>query len=312
MELVRLGKTDLRVSELGVGAWAWGDKRFWGYGKGYNENDVHDAFTTTVQAGVSFLDTAEVYGFGMSEQLVGQNLDGNRPAMILASKCFPFPWRISASALTGALRASLKRLGIAQLDLYQMHWAFPPVSIEAWMDAMAKAVQAGLIRAVGVSNYNAAQTRRAHAALAKHGIPLASNQLPYSLLNRRIESGGTMQACQELGVTVIAYSPIEKGMLTGKYTPDHLPPGLRRATYNVDYARRVQPLIGLMREIGQAHGGKTPAQVALNWTMCKGAVPIPGAKNARQAQENVGAAGWRLTGDEVTALERMSEEVRKR
>jgi aryl-alcohol dehydrogenase-like predicted oxidoreductase len=167
-----------------------------------------------------------------------------------------------------------------------------------------------LFRSIGVSNYNAAWTRRAHTELAKRGIPLASNQLKYSLLDRHIERDGTMQACNELNVTIIAYSPIEKGLLTGKYTPTNLTPGTRGRIYNRQYVERIQPLIGLMREIGQAHGGKTPSQVALNWTICKGTVPIPGAKNARQAQENAGAVGWRLTNEEIMTLEKASDQVR--
>ena len=311
MEHIRLGATDLEITELGIGAWQWGDERFWGYGRGYGENDVRAAMATILASPVNFLDTAELYGFGKSERLVGKFLDGQRAALVIASKFFPFPWRVRRAQLGDALRGSLKRLGIAQLDLYQTHFPFPPLSIETWMSAMADAVDAGLIRAVGVSNYDANQTRRAHDALAKRGIPLASNQVPYSLLNRNIEFGGTMQACRELNVTIIAYSPIAQGVLSGKYTPENLPPGLRRARYGRELVTKAQPLIGLMREIGQAHDGKTPAQVAINWTICKGTVPIPGVKNVRQAQENIGAAGWRLTADEVAALDKASEKINR-
>lgn len=311
MERIRLGKTALLVTELGIGAWQWGDTRFWGYGRGYGENDVRAALEFMLAAHINFLDTAEVYGFGTSERLIGKFLDGQRSSLVIASKFFPFPWRLRRTQLIDALRGSLKRLAIAQLDLYQIHWAFPPVSIEPWMAAMADAVDAGLIRAVGVSNYNAKQTRRAYDALAKRGIPLATNQVPYSLLNRKIEFDGTMQMCRELNVTIIAYSPIAQGILSGKYTPANLPPGLRRARYGRELLARAQPLIGLLREIGQAHGGKTPAQVAINWTICKGTVPIPGVKNVRQAQENIGAAGWRLTADEVAALDAMSDGLQK-
>lgn len=307
MHRIRLGATTLEITELGIGAWQWGDKRFWGYGRGYNENDVRAAMEILLASEINLLDTAEVYGFGTSERLVGKFLDGRRSALVIASKFFPFPWRVRRAQLITALRGSLKRLGIAQLDLYQIHWRLPPVSIETWMSAMADAVDAGLTRAVGVSNYNAEQTRRAYDALAQRGIPLASNQVPYSLLDRRIEFGGTMQTCRELNVTIIAYSPIAQGVLSGKYTPENLPPGLRRTRYGQELVAKTQPLIGLMRELGQGHGGKTPAQVAINWTMCKGTVPIPGAKNAKQMQENIGAAGWRLTSDEIAALDAMSK-----
>jgi aryl-alcohol dehydrogenase-like predicted oxidoreductase len=116
-------------------------------------------------------------------------------------------------------------------------------------------------------------------------------------------------ACKELGVTVIAYSPIAKGVLSGKYTPQNIPPGPRGRRYPSEYLAKVQPLIGLLKEVGQAHGGKTPAQVSLNWLITKGAAPIPGAKNVKQAQENAGALGWRLTDTEVKALEAASDQL---
>jgi aryl-alcohol dehydrogenase-like predicted oxidoreductase len=177
------------------------------------------------------------------------------------------------------------------------------------MDGLADACQAGLVRAVGVSNYNVEQTRRAQAALARRGVPLATNQVQYSLLHRDPERSGLAQVCRELGVTLIAYSPIAKGMLSGKYTPDHLPQGMVRRQYTREYLARIQPLIAALREIGQAHGGKTPSQVSLNWLMCKGAIPIPGAKNVRQLQENIGALGWSLDEHEVAALEAAGDKV---
>jgi aryl-alcohol dehydrogenase-like predicted oxidoreductase len=310
MNLVRLGTTDIQVTELGIGVWSWGDKFSWGYGNGYDENDVHAAMDAIAASEVNFLDTAEIYGFGESERLLGKYIDGARNRMIVATKFFPLPWRWRKKNLIDALRRSLHRLQMQAVDLYQVHQPLPPISPETWMAAMAEAVQVGLVRAVGVSNYNADWTRRACNALAKFNLPLASNQLKYSLLDRRIEFNGTMQTCRDLNITIIAYSPIEMGVLSGKYTPDNPPPGLRSRRYQRDYLARVQPLIGLLREIGQAHGGKTPAQVAINWTICKGTVPIPGAKNAVQAQENIGAAGWRLTPAEIAAMEQAAERVK--
>jgi aryl-alcohol dehydrogenase-like predicted oxidoreductase len=309
METISLGKTDVRITPLGMGAWQWGDKFMWGYGRGYTDSDLKTAFEETLKAGVNWVDTAEVYGMGTSEKLLGRFVSETNAKIVVATKCFPYPWRWSGRALLGALRASLKRLRLERVDLYQMHWPYPFVSIESWMDAMAEAVKAGLTRAVGVSNYSAEQTRRARERLAKHGIALASNQIQYSLLHRTPERNGTIAACRELGVTVIAYSPIAKGVLSGKYTPDNIPPGVRGQMYNREYLTRVQPLIGLMKEIGQAHGAKTPTQVALNWLICKGAVPIPGAKNARQAQDNAGGMGWRMSEAEVSALDEASERV---
>lgn len=312
IETTPLGSTDLRITPLGIGAWAWGDRMFWGFGRDYGESDVEAAFQTSLEAGINFFDTAEVYGRGRSEELLGQFVRASGQSVLVASKFFPYPWRLRQGDLLRALRGSLKRLGLNQIDLYQIHWPNPPVSIETWMAGLADAVEAGLVRAVGVSNYNVAQMRRAHAALARRGVALASNQVHYSLLHRQPERDGLLEACREMNVTLIAYSPLAQGLLTGKYTPQSRPPGVRRFRYNRQRLAQVQPLVALLRQIGDAHGGKTPAQVALNWAICKGAVPIPGAKNARQAKENAGALGWRLTEDQVDALDEISEKMGRR
>lgn len=311
---IRLGKTEVFIPPLGLGTWAWGDRLFWGYGRAYTAADIEEAFRVAIEEGVLFFDTAEVYGNGRSERFLGRFLadlpeDGPRP--VIATKFFPYPWRWRPQALRRALEGSLQRLGLPQVDLYQIHWPFPPRSIDVWVRALGEAVQAGLARAAGVSNYSLSQTRRAQAILEEMGLPLASNQVEFSLLHRKPEQEGLLDYCREQGITLIAYSPLGKGLLTGKYTPDNPPPGARRRRSPRAFLERLQPLIGLLREIGQGHGNKTPAQVALNWVMCKGAVPIPGAKNAAQAQSNAGALGWRLTEDEVAALDRASEAIQR-
>jgi aryl-alcohol dehydrogenase-like predicted oxidoreductase len=150
--------------------------------------------------------------------------------------------------------------------------------------------------------------QRAHTALARRGIPLASNQVEYSLWQRKPETSGLLEVCRQLDVTLIAYSPLAQGLLTGKYTPKNPPPGVRGRRYGRALGK-VQPLVSLLRDLGAVHGGKTPAQVALNWTICKDAVPIPGAKNARQAMDNAGALGWRLSPEQVQALDRASAQA---
>ena len=306
LERVKLGATDVEISPLGIGTWAWGDQVMWGYRKSYTDDDIHAAFDAVLAAGINFFDTAEVYGLGRSEKLLGRFLRETEQPAVIATKFMPFPFRLTKRALRRALRHSLKRLGLTQVDLYQMHFPLPPVAVETWMDAMADAVESGLIRAVGVSNYNVEQVERAHSALARRGVKLASNQVFYSLLHRAPERSGLLQRCRDLGVTLIAYSPLQQGILAGRYTPDNPPSGLRKRLYNREYLAQAQPLLELMREIGTAHSGKTEAQVALNWTICKGAVPIPGAKNARQGVSNAGALGWRLTEDEISALDEVS------
>jgi aryl-alcohol dehydrogenase-like predicted oxidoreductase len=162
---------------------------------------------------------------------------------------------------------------------------------------------------VGVSNYSVDQMRQARDALARRGVTLASNQVHYSLLHRQPESSGLLDECHRLDVTLIAYSPLGQGRLTGKYTPVNPPPGLRGRRYGKESLARLQPLLELMRGIGETHGDRSPAQVALNWVISKGAVPIPGVKNARQAQDVVGAMDWSLTEADVAALDAAAQEV---
>ncbi|MBM3120553.1 MAG: aldo/keto reductase [Chloroflexi bacterium] len=301
---VPLGATGIEIPELGVGVWQWGDASFWGYGREYGAAEIRAAFDVCMARGLDFFDTAEVYGTGASERNLGAFLrDDGRPA-IVASKFFPYPWRVRSPSILAAARASLQRLGLEKIDLYQIHWPYPPRSVETWMEGLAAAVGQGMIRAAGVSNYGPAQTRRAHTALARRGLPLASNQVRFSLLDRKPERSGLLEVCRELKVTVIAYSPLAQGLLTGKYTRLHPMRGLRSARLGAPSYSQLDRLVDLLREIGSGHEGRTPAQVALNWVLCKGAVPIPGAKTAQQAEENAGAVGWRLTPDEVGALDR--------
>jgi aryl-alcohol dehydrogenase-like predicted oxidoreductase len=293
--------------EFGVGTWSWGDRLFWGYGRGYSENEVRQAFDASIAAGVCFFDTAEGYGQGKSEQLLGQFSSSTDRTLIIATKFMPYPWRLTRSSLTRALKGSLKRLGMARVDLYQIHQPLPPVTVETWMAAMTDAVGAGLIREVGVSNYDRSRTQRAYDALAREGIQLASNQVEYSLVNRKVEKNGLLKMCQELGVRLIAYSPLGMGVLSGKYTPENPPPGIRGGRYNRKFIERMTPLLTLMKRIGSDHAGKTPTQVAINWVICKGALPIPGAKTVGQAEQNAGAVGWRLSEAEVAALDEASD-----
>ncbi|MCX7841087.1 MAG: aldo/keto reductase, partial [Anaerolineae bacterium] len=252
MNQVRLGATDVFVPELGIGAWSWGDTLFWSYGKTHNDRDVRAAIETALARGIHFFDTAEVYGNGHSERHLGEYIREKNASLIIATKFMPFPWRLRYTNVIQALQRSLQRLNVPRVDLYQVHQPLPPIAPETWMKGMAEAVNAGLTRAVGVSNYNAAWTRRAHRALAERDIPLASNQLKYSLLDRRIERNGTLQTCRELNVTIIAYSPLEMGLLSGKYSPTNVPPGLRNRRYSREYLAKIQPHIGLLREMGGA------------------------------------------------------------
>ncbi len=307
LHYTKLGTTDILISPMGIGTWAWGDRVFWNYGRDHQEADIPPTVEVMVENGINFVDTAEVYGKGKSERLVGKYFANEIPNAVIATKFFPFPWRLTKKSLIRAIKRSLDRLNLAKVQLYQIHFPYPPVTIETWAEALQEVLQLGYVEAVGVSNYNREQMQRMQSGLIKYGYMLASNQVPYSLLDRKIEKDGLLEFCQEHQISLIAYSPLAQGMLTGKYTPDNPPSGFRARRYSPSVVGEIQHLVRTMRNIGQEHHGKSPAQVALNWVMAKGAIPIPGAKNARQAQDNAGALGWQLSVDEVTALDAASD-----
>jgi aryl-alcohol dehydrogenase-like predicted oxidoreductase len=168
-------------------------------------------------------------------------------------------------------------------------------------DALAAAHSEGLLKAIGVSNYSAKETRAIDAALRERGVRLATNQIEYSLLRRKPEEEGLIDCCRELGVVPLAYSPIGQGRLTGKYSAANPPPGNR--SFSNHPMEQVDEVVAVLKRIGAAHDDRTPSQVALSWLIAKGAVPIPGAKNDRQAEENAGALGWAMDDDELAALD---------
>lgn len=294
---IQLGQDGPEIQPLGIGT------RTWGYGEDAADSNRRDAFTASLNAGVTLFDTAEIYAMGKSEKLLGSFMNGKENEVFVMTKYAPFPWRFGRQNLIKALRRSLQRLSIDQVDLYMIHWPYTLTSIETLMAGLADAVEAGLTKTVGVSNFSPAQMQRAYDYLAKRDIPLASNQVAFSLLKRDSETNGLLDLCHQLDVKLVAYAPLASGLLTGKFTIDQPPRGilgLRRGKRSI---ARMQPLLIQLREIGEAHEGKTPGQVALNWVIAKGAIPIPGAKDAKQAEENVGALGWSLTEVEVSSLD---------
>ena len=309
-----LGASGIVVPPMGVGVWSWGDKSFWGYGQDYTREDVTLAYKACLDTGLNFFDTAEMYGRGESERILGKCIREDGRPVIIASKFAPLPNRLSARSLLEALDASLERLNVKTMDLYQIHWPYSLIGVDALMDALAQAVHSGKVRAVGVSNYGANLMRRAHARLARHNIPLASNQVHYNLIHRKPEKNGVLDACRELNVALIAYSPLEQGLLTGKYRivagQAISVTGPRRFTpaFRTSQRRKIEPLLQTMEDIATTHS-KTVGQVALNWLLSKDEciIPIPGAKNVRQASENAGAIGWRLTDEEFKHIDMASQ-----
>ncbi|CAM6127733.1 unnamed protein product [Calypogeia fissa] len=312
-ELMNLGRTPLRISKLGIGTLQWGDPGS-GYGERFGEEQLASAFNVLIDGGINFFDTAEVYGYqgiksgSSSEQLLGRFL--KRPAVqggddqlspVIASKFFTIPWtnflvgggfRLTRKSLLEALKESLKRLDKKQIDLYQIHFPFPIFTNAALMESLKEAVEEGLTKAVGVSNYSKFQMEEADDILSKYGIPLASNQVQFSLLYQKPSEDGLLKSAQERGITVIAYSPLATGLLTAK-TFDKID----------SKSNQVRPLLDLMQSVGANHGGKSVSQVALNYLITKGALPIAGVKTVDQAKAHVETLGWRLTDNEVEALE---------
>jgi aryl-alcohol dehydrogenase-like predicted oxidoreductase len=314
-----LGKSNLRVPRMGVGAMTWGDpkglarfhpaKTAYGGAQGYEEEKR--ALDVSVEAGVNLFDTAAMYSMGAAERRLGELARGKD--VLIATK-YPSGFSFRPEDFPKELEMTLARLGRGSIDLYQHHYPNARISIPALMNQVADAVEAGKVKAAGVSNYSAEQMREAHAALATRGIPLASNQVEYSLLHRQPETDGVLDACRELGVTLIAYSPLGGGMLTGKYSPQHRPGGFFRRIlpqYGRKALEAIQPVLNLMREIGEKYS-RTPSQVAIRWLIENPTVlPIPGAKNGAQAADDAAALSFSLTPEEVEALSQATVAWRK-
>ena len=305
MSTSNLDRLRLQLPPMGFGTWAWGDRLFWNYGSDYGETEVGLAFQAAIKAGVTLFDTAEVYGLGKSEELLGQFARATKEPMTIATKFAPLPWRFQKQSVADALTASLKRLRVARVDLYQVHWPFALfLNPEILMDALADEFDRGRIRAIGVSNYNANQLQEAHQLLAARGIPLSVNQVRYSLLNREIETNGVLATARDLGVKILAYSPLAQGLLTGRYTPDKPPTGVRSwdRRFSAEGLAKIAPTIELLTSLGRELD-RTPAQVALNWLMAQpNVIPIPGVKTAAQVVQNAGALGWQLSAEAVNQL----------
>jgi aryl-alcohol dehydrogenase-like predicted oxidoreductase len=265
-----------------------------------------------LDGGINWFDTAELYGLGVSEASLAAALkaagkeDGE---VVVATKWWPL--LRTARNIPRTIQHRLRFLSGYSIGLYMVHQPFSVSSPEAEMDAMADLVAAGKIRSVGVSNYSPQRMRRAHHQLEKRGLPLAANQVLFSLLNRGIERDGTLEMANELGVTIIAYTPLASGLLSGKY---HKNPELlkKKPFYWRGQLQRgmekSRPLVQALEEIGARYGA-TPAQVALNWVIHfhgEAIVTIPGATNVRQAEESAGAMKFKLTGDELARLDELS------
>ena len=295
----------INLPPIGLGAWAWGDSLFWGYDK-KNDDQLKQVFDYAISESkfpTTLLDTAELYGLGRSEELIGKFAqDYPAEKTQVATKFAAIPFRTKPQDVIKACEASVKRLG-RPIDLYQIHFPNAWSNAEYW-DGLAMAYEKGLVKAVGVSNYGVDSTRACHDALAKRGIQLATNQIQLSLLYQYPIDNGLLQACEDLGVKVLSYSPLALGMLTGKYSKEAPPQGPRKGLYEkLSSTPDYENLLTTMKEVAAGHKDATPAQVAINWTRAKNTIPIPGARTLSQVKQNYGATTWSLSKEEVKVLD---------
>lgn len=298
----------VRLSAIGLGTWQFG-AREWGYGEDYATKVAPAIVERAIELGVNLVDTAEMYGFGRSERIVGAAVGDRRDQVFLATKLLPVApvpavveWRAVESAA---------RLGTGHLDLYQLHWPNPVFPLSTPMPGMRRLQQIGLVRHVGVSNFSRHQWHEAERAL---GAPVLTNQVRYSLADRG-RGDALLDYAGEHDRIVIAYSPLAQGLLSGAYGPDRPPPdGVRRSNplFLRENLERAGDLLTALREVAAAHGA-TPAQVALAWLVRRPrVVVIPGAKSVEQLEANAAAAELDLSEDDDRRLTEASDRFRPR
>ncbi len=318
IEYRELGKTGIKISPIGLGVmqFAGGKGVFQAMFPAISEDDRNMIIQAALEGGINWFDTAELYGAGQSEKYLAASLQAagaKDPDVIIATKWSPF-FRF-ASNITKTIQLRLDNLNPYKIDLYQIHnpWSFSPPEKE--MEMMAELVNKGKICSVGVSNFNPNQVHRAFSTLDKYDIPLASNQVHYNLLNRQIETNGILDTARELGLTIIAWSPLASGLLTGKFhkNPDILArtPAVRRKRLENQLAES-QPVIEVLDEIAGKHNTE-PGQVALSWVICNQGdlvVAIPGATRVGHVEESVGAMKLQLSEVDLARLDKVSRSFR--
>jgi pyridoxine 4-dehydrogenase len=344
----RVSAGPIEISTLGCGTWSWGNKLLWDYDPSQDE-EIYRAYRAIRDAGVTLFDTADSYGTlelnGRAEILLGrferryqneerptslntmfddmgnfflgnnndnklQKINNNRQQV--ATKFAPYPWRISRGSLLSAARESLKRLEQDKLCIAQLHWStanYQPFQEGALWEGIADIYDAGLCEAVGISNYGPIQLTKFSERMKQRNVPIAIAQVQYSLMTAR--NNEILDACNDAGIRLISYSPLCLGLLTAKYDLDNLPrPGNPRRQLFRELLPSAQPLLETLKAVAK-DVNKTPSQVAINWAICKGTVPIPGARNLSQAEENIGSVGWKLSNAAVMELDVISAGLKK-
>ncbi|GJM15956.1 MAG: oxidoreductase [Thermodesulfobacteriota bacterium] len=315
--LRRLGNSDLLVSPVGLGCLQFSRGRgisgaMW---PSLSRSEINAIVETSIRGGINWFDTAELYGWGESERALSQSIDDlkiKRDEIVIATKWWPV--LRTSSSITTSIDTRLSALNTDKIDLYQIHNSFSFSSISSQMKEMAKLVDLGKVRYVGVSNFSARRMRKAHKELSKYGLTLVSNQVNYSLLKRQIERNGVIDTAKELGISLIAYSPLGRGLLTGKFhdNPDlinkrHI---FRRyyASLNKGRLKKSSQVIEALKSIAKKYQ-VTPSQIALNWVINSNGstiVTIPGATKVGQARDNAEAIKFELSEDDISYLNDVS------
>ncbi|MFX4302414.1 aldo/keto reductase [Alicyclobacillus tolerans] len=318
-----LGNSDTFLSAIGLGCWQFSlgkglVGKFWDV---LDKERIQEIVDESLQNGINWFDTAEIYGRGESERALSQALlaNGCQPGEVfIASKWWPIGRR--ASHILSSIQERQECLAPYPIDLYQIHQPYAFSSIRSQMDAMAKLVEKGAIRYVGVSNFNAKQMRIAHQILSKYGIKLVSNQVKYSLLDRRIERNGIIDVAKELKISIIAYSPLEQGLLTGRFHENPSAsttlsgPRKFQGKFKRQNLLTTKPLIDVLRSLTEKYQA-TVSQLALNWLITahgETVLAIPGASKVKQARDNAGSLQFQLEPEDIEKIDKISKSTQNR
>ncbi|WP_042463253.1 aldo/keto reductase [Neobacillus dielmonensis] len=320
VSLRKLGNSDIEISPLGLGTWQFssGNGMVGRYWPSLKEEEMTEIVRLSLEGGINWFDTAEVYGKGKSEEALANALNAlgekSKDALI-ATKWWPA--MRTSSSITKTIDNRLQFLKGRKIDLYQIHQPFSFSSVKSEMDAMAVLLTEKKIRSAGVSNFNESKMREAYEILKRHGYPMVSNQVKYSLLDRRIETNGVMKAAKELGITIIAYSPLEQGILSGKFheNPDLLKnlsgPRKYMSQFKPAGLAKTKPLIDVLERLA-AEYEVSASQIALNWLIHfhgETVVAIPGASKRHHAEENIGALTFELTKKQMNEIDQISKQI---
>ncbi|EXJ58775.1 hypothetical protein A1O7_06205 [Cladophialophora yegresii CBS 114405] len=309
---------DVPIPPIIWGAWSWGDTSTFHW----SDDELpalRAAWQECLKRGMTFVDTAQVYGSGKSEEILGDLINKHsgsvpRNKIIVQTKWLPNVTDGATNVIHPVdaplkqLRKTLERMHLDYIDCYLVHGHVHVSSIAQVAKGLAKCVEEGLTRTVGVANYSVDDMLKMKEALAEHGVPLATNQCEYSILRRMPELEGMLEACKQHRIVFQSYSSVAQGRLTGKYTKDNPPPKeYRFSKYDMEH---VEPVLQVQRRLAQKYNVSVTA-VALNWNILKGAVPVVGMRKESQALEDMQALGWRLTREEVAELDKLGFQGKK-